>query len=139
MTITEKDRKAAEAQMGNELQGRPKAVRARYDRRVARIIIGLDNGLELAFPPHLAQGLEHATPGELSIIEISPSGEGLHWPKLDADLYVPGLLAGVFGTKRWMAAQLGAIGGRVRSAAKTASSRENGRKGGRPPKTAVNG
>ena len=35
MTITEKDRKAAEAQMRNELQGRPKAVRARYDRRVA--------------------------------------------------------------------------------------------------------
>ena len=78
MTITEKDRKAAEAQMRNELQGQPKALRARYDRRVARIIIGLDNGLELAFPPHLAQGLEHATSGELGTIEISPSGEGLH-------------------------------------------------------------
>ena len=139
MTITEKARKAAEERMRNELQGRPKAVRARYDRRVARIIIGLDNGLELAFPPHLAQGLEHATPSELGTIEISPSGEGLHWPKLDADLYVPGLLAGVFGSKRWMAAQLGATGGRVRSAAKTASSRANGRKGGRPHKTAANG
>jgi hypothetical protein len=42
---------------------------------------------------------------------------------------------GVFGSKRWMAAQLGATGGRASTAAKTAAARENGRKGGAPANT----
>jgi hypothetical protein len=137
MTISDKDRLAAEQRMRDELKGQPKAVRASYDRRRARVVIGLDNGLELAFPPNLAQGLENATPAALSKIEISPLGTGLHWPELDADLYVPGLLAGMFGSKSWMAARLGAAGGQARSAAKTAAVRENGRKGGRPRKVAA--
>lgn len=136
MTITDSDRIAAEKRMQAELKDRPKAVQARYDRRVSRIVIGLDNGLELAFPPRLAQGLEHATPAELANIEISPLGDGLHWPAVDADLYVPALLQGVFGSKSWMARHLGAVGGRSRTVAKTAAARENGRKGGRPRKVA---
>ncbi|WP_352509685.1 MULTISPECIES: DUF2442 domain-containing protein [unclassified Mesorhizobium] len=31
---------------------------------------------------------------------ISPTGLGLHWPQLDADVDVPALLQGVFGSKR---------------------------------------
>lgn len=134
--ITDSDRLAAEANMQTELQGHPKAIRARYDRRMSRVIIALDNGLELAFPPRLAQGLEHATPAELGTIEISPLGDGLYWPAIDADLYVPALLQGVFGSKSWMARQLGAAGGRARSGPKVAAARENGRKGGRPRKLA---
>lgn len=136
MVITDKDRIAAEERMQEELSHQAKAVRARYDRRRSRVVIALDNGLELTFPAHLAQGLEHASSDDLSDIEISPTGLGLHWPKLDADLYVPSLLVGIFGTKRWMASQLGAAGGRVRSEAKAASSRENGHRGGRPRKIA---
>ncbi len=136
MPINDSDRLAAETKLQTELKGVPKAIHARYDRRVSRVIVGLDNGLELAFPPRLAQGLEHATPADLAIIEISPLGDGLHWPAIDADLYVPGLLQGVFGSKSWMARQLGAAGGRARSGAKVAAARENGRKGGRPRKLA---
>ena len=88
------------------------ALTARYDRRTARVVVGLDSGLQVAFPVRLAEGLAHAAPADLAEIEISPTGLGLHWPKLDADVYVPALLQGVFGSKRWMAAQLGAAGGK---------------------------
>ncbi len=110
------------------------AVAARYDRRRARVVVSLNTGVEVTFPPKLAEGLADADPSDLAVIEITPSGLGLHWPKLDADLYVPGLLAGAFGSKKWMAAQLGAAGGSVRSKAKTRAARVNGRLGGRPPK-----
>lgn len=62
------------------------------------------HGLEFSFPPALAEGLADAAPADLADIVISPTGLGLHWPKLDADLYVPALLQGVFGSQRWMAA-----------------------------------
>lgn len=112
------------------------AVAARYDRRTSRVVVTLNTDVQISFPPRLAEGLAGASPDDLTAIEISPSGLGLHWPKLDADLYVPGLLTGHLGSKRWMAAQLGAAGGSVRSPAKALSSRENGRKGGRPHKAA---
>ena len=113
------------------------AVAARYDRRSARIVVMLNTDVQISFPSRLAEGLANASPEALAEIEIRPSGLGLHWPKLDADLYVPGLMAGQLGSQRWMAAQIGAAGGRARSSAKTASSRENGRKGGRPRKAAL--
>jgi len=59
-----------------------------------------------------------------------------HRPKLDADLYLPGLLEGFLGSKQWMASRLGQMGGKSRSAAKKAASRANGRLGGRPKKAA---
>ena len=85
----------------------------------------------------MAEGLADAKPAELSIIEITPAGLGLHWPRLDADLYLPALLEGVFGSPRWMAGLLGKTGGRARTAAKIAAAQENGRKGGRPRKLAA--
>ena len=120
-------------QRGRELQSTlPQAIRAFYDRRTGRVIIRLSSGLELGFSPHNAQGLESATPSQLDPIEISPSGFGIHFPKLDADLYLPTLLEGFLGSKKWMASRLGATGGRSRSAAKTSAAQKNGRLGGRP-------
>jgi hypothetical protein len=115
----------------------PVAVSARYDRRRDRVVVSLNTGLELAFPPHIAQGLEKATATDLREIEISPSGFGIHFPKLDAHLYLPAMLQGVFGSKSWMAAQLGVAGGMSRSASKAAAARRNGRRGGRPRKVAT--
>jgi len=110
----------------------PTALAARYDRRLGRVVIRLSSGLDVAFSPRDAQGLETATGAQLREIEISPSGFGIYFPRLDVDLYLPGLLQGFLGSRAWMAARLGAIGGKSRSAAKLSAARRNGKLGGRP-------
>jgi hypothetical protein len=135
MATTEDTLKRAEAGMALQRQNGA-AIAARYDRRVGRIVVTLQSGLELAFPPRLAEGLQGASIEALSQIELTPSGLGLHWPQLDADLFVPGLIEGVFGSKSWMACEMGAKGGRTRSKAKAEAARANGKRGGRPRKTA---
>jgi hypothetical protein len=112
----------------------PRAVAARYDRKSDRIVVSLNTGFEVSFSPRETQGLENARAEQLAMIEITPPGFGLHWPKLDVDLYVPAVIEGILGSRRWMAARLGAAGGRSRSEVKAAASRENGKLGGRPPK-----
>jgi Protein of unknown function (DUF2442) len=137
MRLTDADVRAAEKRMQVRLRSQPHATSARYDRRGARIVVGLSNGLELGVPVDLAQGLAGAKPADLADIEISPTGLGLHWPRLDADLYLPALMEGIFGTRRWMARVMGKAGGRSTSSVKQAAARENGRLGGRPRKVAV--
>jgi hypothetical protein len=110
----------------------PKAVSARYDRKTGRIVIQLSSNIGISFSPGDAEGLTSATPAQLQEIEISPSGLGIHFPKLDADLYLPALLEGFLGSKKWMASRLGRAGGESKSAAKQQASRANGRLGGRP-------
>jgi len=87
-----------------------RAISVRYDRRGSRIVVSLDNGLELAFPPRLAEGLAGAKPADLAVMELSPTGLGVYWPRLDADLNLPALMSDVFGSRRWMAGLLGAAG-----------------------------
>jgi len=112
----------------------PRAVAAHYDADRGLIVIDLSTGYSVSFAPQRAQGLEHASPADLAEIEITASGYGLHFPKLDADLWVPALLEGVFGSRAWMAAQLGAQGGKATSEAKAQAARANGKRGGRPVK-----
>jgi hypothetical protein len=115
----------------------PFALTARFQRRGRRVLIRLNTGIEIAFSPADVEGLERADPEQLEPIEISPSGQGLHFPKLDADVYIPALLEGVLGSRKWMAARLGASGGQSRSAAKIEAARANGRLGGRPRRIGV--
>lgn len=115
---------------------RPKAVAATYRAKDDTIAIKLATGVELAIPRKLLQGLEHATRAQLAEVEVVDAHSGLHWESLDVDHYVPSLIEGVFGNRRWMSA-IGKIGGSARTNAKRASSRKNGRKGGRPRKVAA--
>jgi hypothetical protein len=115
----------------------PRAVSASYDVQSGKIGVILSNGSAFSFPAELGQGLAGASPEELATVEVTPSGEGLHWESLDADLSIPTLMAGIFGTKQWMA-EIGKKGGCSTSSAKAQASRQNGKKGGRPPKQESN-
>lgn len=134
MSITDAVVEAANQRATAKKAAFPAVVSVRYDRRVARIVIALASGLELAFSPKHAQGLENAHPADLLDAEITPSGLGVHFPRLDADLYLPRLLEGFLGSKRWMAAEIGKIGGTTSTKAKSAAARRNGKLGGRPKK-----
>lgn len=108
----------------------PHAKAARFDRKTGRVIVDLSNGATFAFPPELVEGLHDASPDEIAEVEVIGAGYGLHWERLDLDYAVPGLVNGVFGTAKWLAAQAG----RTTSPAKAAAARANGAKGGRPRK-----
>lgn len=132
MDITEEEFKRAEERTERARRKDGYVLSARYDRPRKCVIAQLNTGIEVTFPVERLQGLSGATDDDLEEIRISPAGLGLHWPRLDADFYVPNLLRGVFGSRSWMAAEMGAAGGKARSPAKAAAARTNGRKGGRP-------
>lgn len=132
MEISRDAFKAANRRAADRLQKTPVATNARYDPSTDRVVIALSSGIEVAFSPRLAQGIEGAKPHQLVKIEITPSGFGIHFPKLDADLYLPALLEGFLGTRRWIAAQMGRIGGKASTKAKSSAARRNGKLGGRP-------
>jgi len=132
--ITADDIELANARARRKESHYPRAVAVRYDRRIARLVIELESGLGLTMTLKDLQGLQEARPEDLEGAEISPSGFGIHFPLIDMDLYLPGLLEGFLGTKRWMAARNGQVGGKVSNEAKAAAARENGKRGGRPRK-----
>ncbi|HEU4556815.1 MAG TPA: DUF2442 domain-containing protein [Longimicrobium sp.] len=130
---TEEEILAQIAAAEEEGEFEPRARSARYDRATRRIVIELTNGCEFAFPARMGQGLQNATDAQLAAVKVVVHGSALEWEELGADLWVPGLLSGLFGTKAWMR-ELGRAGGKVQSEAKARASRENGKKGGRPRK-----
>lgn len=116
----------------------PMAIAARYNKKMNRIIISLSTKVEVMFNPADVQGLENAKASQLEEIEITPSGFGLYFPELDEGINVLNLLEGTMGSRKWMAARLGAAGGSSRSKPKAAAARANGALGGRPRKRASN-
>jgi hypothetical protein len=117
------------------LKAHPTALRAHYEPKIGQVIITLNTGLQFLLDPAKTQGLQNASRAELKTIEIVGPGLGLYFPKLDVDIYIPGLLQGHFGSKKWAAAQLGKAGGAARSKEKAAAARNNGKLGGRPRKS----
>jgi hypothetical protein len=126
--------RAANERYEHRLATEPHIVKAHYDPKLRRIIVSLSNHAWFAFRAEDAQGLEHATTAQLKKIEITPSAFGINFPLLDVQFDVTSLIQGHFGTRKWMAARLGAAGGASRSAAKVTAARANGKLGGRPRK-----
>lgn len=114
----------------------PRASTARYDQATGRVVLELTNGCAYAFPAQLAQDLQGASPEDLLGVQVDGAGFNLHWPSLDADLFVPALVSGVFGTRAWMTKELARRAGQAKSPAKAAAARANGARGGRPRKSA---
>lgn len=131
MPVTKEQFKAANKRGKFLLAQGPVARAVRYDAKRGLIVVTLNSQCEFSFPAALAEGLAGAPRTKLAKIEISPSGLGLHWPLLDADLYIPGLIEGTLGSRQWMQ-QIGRLGGRARTQAKVKASRANGKRGGRP-------
>lgn len=109
----------------------PRAADVEYRARERALRIELTNGAAITLPVKLIPNLRRAAARDVREVEVLGRGGALHWKRLDLDLSVPGLLSSVFAGPEWLA-ELGRIGGRRSSAAKTAAARRNGRKGGRP-------
>ena len=61
--------------------------------------IDLEDGRTIAVPIGWYPRLAHGTPEERANIQISGAGYGLHWPDLDEDIGVEGLLLGKMSTE----------------------------------------
>jgi hypothetical protein len=56
--------------------------------------VALDDGRSLSVPLAWFPRLLHGSESERSRYELTGEGEGIHWPELDEDISVEGLLAG---------------------------------------------
>ncbi len=75
-------------------------IRAKHHE--GKIFVLLESGLEVTFPIAGNPRLEGKPNEALERIELSPFG--LHWPNLDEDLSLRGILAGDFGQRSHQAA-----------------------------------
>jgi hypothetical protein len=92
-------------------------------------LVELRTGFTVGFSPARIAGLERASTAQLSAVRISPSGDGLHWDKLDVHVSLTGLMADALNLREWAPRLMG----QLRSRAKARAARRNGLKGGRPP------
>ena len=104
MAITK--REMDRAQKADAAEG-PRATAARYRRASNEIEVEYDNGVSVAVPVQLIQEFtllaEFPKPSDLSKIEVWGDGRDIVFPKIDAAIYAPAFLKGVFGSKAWMA------------------------------------
>ena len=61
------------------------------------VCVRLDDDREIRFPAAKNRRLRAARPEQLANVEIICRGTGLHWPDLDEDLSVQGLVEGRLG------------------------------------------
>ena len=134
LTAKDRERFARARARGAARAADPSAVvDARYDAARDAINLEFRSGAVITIPRHVVPSLGAVSPLALSGISVSPAGDALSWPLLDVDVYIPGLVERACGT-RLFARATGQRGGLRRSKAKAAAARENGAKGGRPPK-----
>jgi hypothetical protein len=131
--LTDKEIDEARARGQAEMRDPAYVTRLEYDAEREMIEFFYRCGATISIPRRKVPGLARKgrLPGPITL-----TGDAVSCDALDVDVHIPGLLDRVFGP-RFAAALLGTRGGRQRSPAKARASRLNGRKGGRPRKTAA--
>lgn len=113
-----------------------KIISARYDKPSDSIVSLLSTGATLAVPRKAIPGFAKARPAQLIDLTILPARESLWSDSVDDGVLLEQLLVLAAGES-----MLGTIGARInaskRSPERAAASRANGRKGGRPRKSAA--
>lgn len=74
-----------------ELEPRAAGVRATDDE----LLVDLVDGRRLAVPLVWFPRLLHASPAQRDNFELIGDGEGIHWPDVDEDVSIRGLLIGL--------------------------------------------
>jgi hypothetical protein len=71
--------------------------------RVSRgwVVVRLSDDREVRFPVKKSRRLREASVAEVQNVELICNGTGLHWPDLDEDLSVQGIVEGRFGYDDW--------------------------------------
>lgn len=93
MTISEGEFEEA-TRRGQELkESAPAAVSVRFDRGGGLLVIVLSSGDEVFVSPKLVRGLEDASPEDLDSGEVFYLGFAIRFPTIDADVYLPDLIA----------------------------------------------
>ena len=119
--VTDAELAAAEARGAAMLAAQPRAVAARYEPATRKVMVDLANGCSYVFPADLVQDLNGSDDAKLSKIVVDGAGFNLHWPLLDADLFVPALVAGLFGNRDWMMREMARQAGRAKSPSKASA------------------
>ena len=97
------------------MNGMPSAVVALALSRIINVTVtddtlsvDLEDGRTISVPIGWYPRLTHGSPAELANSQISGAGYGIHWPDLDEDIGIKGLLFGNKSTespssfKRWL-------------------------------------
>ncbi|MCZ2148503.1 MAG: DUF2442 domain-containing protein [Bryobacterales bacterium] len=82
--------------LGVEAQPRAREIRITEDG----LIVALADGRKLSVPLAWFPRLLAASPGQGRNFEILGEGEGIHWPEIDEDLGIAGLLRGASAPRR---------------------------------------
>jgi hypothetical protein len=135
MELTDTEFEEANRRAAEMRSAFPTVDTVRYDHSIERIVVTFASGVHIGFPPGVVVGLETAGPDDFEGAEISPSGLGVHFPKIDADIYLPALLEDLLRAKGWFAPPMEESGKQALKDAKTIAAQTNGQLGGRPPKT----
>lgn len=114
------------------------AVRYLPDRDAIEVITTRNGGFVI--PRHLIGVLQDVGPGDLAKLAVWPDGSLIETEELDIHVSVDGMVKAappILVPGRIVAGLFAAAGGAARSQAKAESSRQNGKKGGRPRRKAA--